>query len=358
MTPPKVVAPVPVPISSPVAMYSIKSNPQSASTQDIEYQQSTAPTITSQQQSYVPVAPTQQQFSPPANSTLNQYSNQIAASGPFDNTNSYVPDAFNKVTRPAPSAMDSNPMIGQSISNSYVPQLPSNTASQISPAYSSASSYIPSHPPARPLEPSLPAPTPTPTAMPEVDCSLILNTYWSGYKCVCKVGYISINGKCVSNRLQVVSLNMYARPAEFIRRGISSGSPDYNRNSCFEENEVYDYTEDRCMCVSGCIRSEAGKCVTKPNYQNYDNQKGNNGMYAPYDVKPFPPASPSDGPSTPRPNPPQYPPQYPQYPSNPLPSPVLIPPVVRCGANSALDEMNKCRCLPGCYANKSVSSGL
>lgn len=81
--------------------------------------------------------------------------------------NSYLPSNPNVLPTPIPNTNNNN---------SYIPSTPNN-------------SYIPT-----PVTPSVPTPThvitpPAEQAQTAASCSNYLNTYWTGYRCSCRVGY-------------------------------------------------------------------------------------------------------------------------------------------------------------------------
>ncbi len=111
---------------------------------------------------------------------------------------------------PTPT-VTSSPIISVPVTNPSTPYpLPSPLpANQFIPQ--PPQSYVPSAP-AQPAP--LPAIIPVPTVIPpgpgsQNDCATLANTYWTGYRCACRVGYALNAGICVQSQLS----GMVFRPA-------------------------------------------------------------------------------------------------------------------------------------------------
>lgn len=125
-----------------------------------------------------------------------------------------------------------------------------------------------SPPPTTTPQPSFkPTPTPAPQPNPFVpqtkpapqyvskDCSSVANTYWTGYRCACRVGYISEGGICVKTSIQANS-DIF-RPAEFIYKI----SKLYTGIEC---HKPYEQVEgNSCVCIEGYHRAANGNCEAK-----------------------------------------------------------------------------------------------
>lgn len=82
------------------------------------------------------------------------------------------------------------------------------------------------------------------------------NTYWTGYRCACRVGYLFQNSLCIAANLS--SGKDIFRPAEFIYK-ISLLYKQRPSNSCTKMNEVFN--GQFCDCASGFVRDQSGNCI-------------------------------------------------------------------------------------------------
>lgn len=105
-------------------------------------------------------------------------------------------------------------------------------------------------------------PTPSPTSSPQVipseDCTTQLNTYWTGYRCACRVGFVLANGLCVVSQPS----NVVFRPAEFIYK-ISQLYRQRPTETCKKANEIFN--GQFCDCATGFYRESNGNCDSNDN---------------------------------------------------------------------------------------------
>lgn len=91
------------------------------------------------------------------------------------------------------------------------------------------------------------------------------NMYWSGYKCICKVGFLEQGGICV--RFSAPSpQDQIERPAEFIDK-ISNL---YKQPTCTDPNS--EYNGNSCECKINFIRINGGVCQSCPVGSQYNAQ--------------------------------------------------------------------------------------
>ena len=89
------------------------------------------------------------------------------------------------------------------------------------------------------------------------------NTYWTGYRCACKVGYSMEAGNCIKSGVHQ-NPDIY-RPSEFISKlSLLYTSPA--APSCHQENEVH--SGGVCVCKQGYRRDTSGRCSYASNPLN------------------------------------------------------------------------------------------
>ena len=109
---------------------------------------------------------------------------------------------------------------------SPVVTVPITTAPIVTPSTTSGGSYVPTTPQQNsqpqvvipvatptPAQPQSTSPIVQPAQYTEKNCTAA-NTYWTGYRCACKVGFATVGGACVSAAFQP-DTDIF-RPAEFI----------------------------------------------------------------------------------------------------------------------------------------------
>lgn len=90
------------------------------------------------------------------------------------------------------------------------------------------------------------------------DCSGLANTYWTGYRCACRVGFALNQGICAPAQLT----DQVFRPAEFIYK-ISLLYQRPNPSQCTKPNEIFN--GQLCECASGHFRNSLGICTPNGN---------------------------------------------------------------------------------------------
>lgn len=173
----------------------------------------------------------------------------ITSNKPFDgsaNTQpviSVAPVLRPTVNAPASTTTGSatilNPSTNFSIANSYAPSVPNQ---------------LPPSQPVQPIPnvaPILP-PISAESASNARSCANFANTYWTGYRCSCRVGYRleQTSGACLkiglSTNITIPPYNPYYPPVD----------PNYGQ--C-KPNEVFTYGQ--CVCASGYTRDNRNDCV-------------------------------------------------------------------------------------------------
>jgi hypothetical protein len=120
-------------------------------------------------------------------------------------------------------------------------------------------SYVPVTPNQNVVIPNIPTPPPpapatntsATSATNAQSCANFSNTYWTGYRCSCRVGFrLELpSGQCVRINLNIPN-NTNNNPNPII--------PNLPPSSCLE-NEVF--TLNQCICVQGFIRGPQGLCI-------------------------------------------------------------------------------------------------
>lgn len=128
-------------------------------------------------------------------------------------------------------------------SGSYVPTVPSQTGNP--QTATTAPAYVPPG--------SGSSGSATPVQYVSKDCSTLANSYWSGYRCVCRVGFVFSSGICVASSL---TGGYVFRPAEFIYKLslLYRNQPA----QCSNPNEVYN--GESCVCSPGYTKNPQGVC--------------------------------------------------------------------------------------------------
>lgn len=175
-------------------------------------------------------------------------------------SNNNNPSSFNPIIAPTIIAVpDKKPVVSPpSITGGGAILIPVSPT----PSDPSANSYVPTIPSSPSQPPSSVTPPPTIIVPPlppsngngaesadsAQSCSIFANTYWSGYRCACRVGYKvdPSNGQCVRISFLQPVTPPYVPPIQ----------PPYN--DC-RENEVLVYNQ--CVCATGYTKDPAGRCI-------------------------------------------------------------------------------------------------
>lgn len=78
---------------------------------------------------------------------------------------------------------------------------------------------------------------------PQGDCSTQANTYWTGYRCACRVGFTFSNNLCIASQ----TTGVVFRPAEFIYKISLLYRQGSSTNQCAKEYEVHNGVICDCM---------------------------------------------------------------------------------------------------------------
>ena len=120
------------------------------------------------------------------------------------------------------------------------------------------------------------------------DCATQPNTYWTGYRCACRVGFTANTGSgCVA----FSASGIVFRPAEFIYKISLLYSNNGNNNNNHGDNDNNDNNHNNNDCGPNSYRDKDGQCVCKRGYvksskgcvpkDNNNNDCGTNEVYNP-----------------------------------------------------------------------------